>query len=280
MKIFDTPAHYFDAKFGEGETADELLPTLFSGDVGAIVNVGTNCENARLAIGQAAKYEGMYAAIGIHPEDCHMIADPDAALAQLESLLGTPETRRRDKIVALGEIGLDYHWLEYPGGIAMDKGRQAYFFDAQMELAGKLDLPVVIHDREAHGDCFETVLRHPSVRGVFHSYSGSAELAQELVRRGWYVSFSGTLTFKNANRVRTAALAVPRDRLLIETDAPYLSPHPHRGERNHSGRLLHVLETLAELWGTTPEDAAAQTYANAERFFFGKKNGENAQKIE
>jgi TatD DNase family protein len=155
----------------------------------------------------------------------------------------------------------------------MDKGKQACFFDVQMELARELDLPVIIHDREAHGDCFETILRHPEVRGVFHSYSGSAEMARELVRRGWYLSFSGTLTFKNAERVRAAAMAVPRDRLLIETDAPYLAPHPHRGKLNHSGLLIHSLETLSQLWECTSEEAAQITEQNAERLFFGTDLG-------
>ncbi|MBQ9805209.1 MAG: TatD family hydrolase [Clostridia bacterium] len=267
MKIFDTHAHYYDRRFAEN-SADEILEQIMPDPVCAIINVGTNCENSRIAIEQAAKYEGMYAAIGIHPGDCHAIENADAALAMLDTMLGDWESRKRDKIVALGEIGLDYYWQEYDG-IPMDKQKEAYFFDAQMELAEKHVIPVLIHDRDAHGDCFETILRHPNVKGVLHSYSGSAEMARELVRRGWYISFSGTLTFKNATRVREAALAVPRDRLLIETDAPYLAPHPHRGKLNHSGLLVHSLETLAVLWNCTPEEAAEQTFENAERFFFG-----------
>ena len=269
MKIFDTHAHYFDRRF-ENEVeggADALLSEIMQGSVERIINVGTNCKNSRRAIEQAARFPGMYAAVGIHPEDCHFLADADAALGELREILGDAESRKRDKIVALGEIGLDYHWQQY-GDIPMDKGKQACFFDAQMELAHELGLPVIIHDREAHGDCFETVLRHPTVRGVFHSYSGSAEMARELVRRGWYLSFSGTLTFKNAERVRAAAMAVPRDRLLIETDAPYLAPHPHRGKLNHSGLLVHSLEILAQLWACTPIEAAEITAQNAERLFF------------
>lgn len=269
MRIFDTHAHYFDKRF-ESETeggADAILRSVMPNPVGRIINVATNCENARLAIAQAAKYEGMYAAIGIHPEDCHYVSDPDAALAELRTLLEDRESRKRDKIVALGEIGLDYHWQQY-GDIPMDKEKQAYFFDAQMRIASECDLPVIIHDREAHGDCFETVLHHPEVKGVFHSYSGSADMARELVRRGWYISFSGTLTFKNANRVREAALSVPREKLLIETDAPYLAPHPMRGQLNHSGLLVHSLEILAELWHCSAEEASKITFQNAEKFFF------------
>ena len=269
MNIFDTHAHYFDARFEREQEggADALLAKIMPVPVSYIINVGTNCQNSRKAIAQAAKYEGMYAAVGIHPEDCHFISDTDAALDELRLLLGDAESRKRDKIVALGEIGLDYHWQDYDG-IPMDKIKQARFFDAQMELARELDLPVIIHDREAHGDCFETVLRHPNVRGVFHSYSGSAEMARELVKRGWYISFSGTLTFKNANRVREAALSMPRDRLLIETDAPYLAPHPMRGKFNHSGLLCHTLDTLAELWHCDPETAAEITAENAKALFF------------
>lgn len=272
LKIFDTHAHYFDKRF-ERELdggADALLARLMPDPVRAVINVGTDCENAERVIAQAQRYDGMYAAIGIHPGDCHYAADPDAELAKLRNLLGTAESRKAQKIVAIGEIGLDYHWLEYDGGIPMDKKKEAYFFDAQMALAEELSMPVIIHDREAHGDCFDTVLRYPKVRGVFHSYSGSAELAKELTRRGWYISFSGTLTFKNAAKVREAAAAVPRERLLIETDAPYLAPHPHRGELNHSGLLCHTLDVLTELWNCTPMEASLQTYENAERLFLSQ----------
>ncbi len=266
MRIFDSHAHYFDARFeGKGEA---LLRTLMPEPVCGVVNVATNCENARLALEQASRIDRMFVAIGIHPEDCHYIDQPDAALAELRTLLGDAESRRGDKIVALGEIGLDYHWQQY-GDIPMDKQKQAYFFEAQMQMARACGLPVIIHDREAHGDCFETVLKYPDVRGVFHSYSGSADMARELTRRGWYISFSGTLSFKNANRVREAAAAVPRDKLLVETDAPYLAPHPHRGERNHSGLIVHTLAPLAQLWGCSLEQAAEVTGENAESFFFG-----------
>jgi len=268
--IFDTHAHYFDARFEkefEGG-ADAVLAEVFANGVERIVNVGTNLATSRAAIAQAARYDGMYAAAGIHPEDCHFIADPDAALAELYDLLSNADARQKSKLVALGEIGLDYHWQSYDNGrIPMDKGKQAYFFNAQLSMAGELGLPVIIHDREAHGDCFETVLRYPSVRGVFHSYSGSAEMATELCRRGWFISFSGTLTFTDAARVREAARAVPRELLLVETDAPYLAPHPMRGRPNHSGYLVHTLGVLAEIWDCTPEKAAEETFQNAKKLF-------------
>lgn len=268
--IFDTHAHYFDKKFESVEGgADAILCDLFeNGGIAGIVNVGTNLQNAHDVIEQASRYPKMYAAVGIHPEDCHFITAPEAALTELSQLLENKEKRKASKIVALGEIGLDYHWQSYDNGrIPMNKELQAFFFEEQMKLAKKLDLPVIIHDREAHGDCFETVLRHPNVRGVFHSYSGSAEMAHELTRRGWYISFSGTLTFTNAARVREAAAAIPRDRLLIETDAPYLAPHPMRGKLNHSGYLPFVLKTLSQIWDCSPEEAAEQTYQNAITFF-------------
>ena len=265
--IFDSHAHYFDRHFeGEANGADGILQSIMPRPVANIINVGTNLQNSRLAIEQAAHYDGMYAAVGIHPEDCHYIDDVSAAIEGLSALLGTSESRNERKIVALGEIGLDYHYENY-GEIPMDKEKQMIFFRAQMEMAQLIEIPVIIHDREAHGDCFETVLRYPGVVGVFHSYSGSAEMAKELVRRGWYISFSGTLTFKNAARVREAAMAVPRDRLLIETDAPYLAPHPMRGQLNHSGLLVHTLQVLADLWNCSPQQAALQTAENAKRLF-------------
>ncbi len=268
MRIFDSHAHYFDRRFEQEFPggAEELLNTLLPAQVERILNVGTNCQNSRQAIAQAARHDGMYAAVGIHPEDCHTIATPDDALAELETLLGTAETRRRDKIVAIGEIGLDYHYENY-GEVPLDKKKEALFFEAQLELAEKLDLPVIIHDREAHGDCFETVLRHPAVRGVFHSYSGSAETARELARRGWYLSFSGVLTFPNAKRVREVVGAVPREQILTETDCPYLAPVPMRGKANHSGYLPYTIAALAGILGCTPEEAAELTFQNATRLF-------------
>lgn len=267
--IFDSHAHYFDARFdreSEGG-ADAILHTVLSKTVKYIVNVGTNPETSRAAVAQAARYAGMFAAVGIHPEDAHALNET-AAMEELHGLLGTAETRKRDKIVAIGEIGLDYHAGNF-GPHPLDKPLEMRVFEAQLSLAEELDLPVIVHDRDAHGDIFETVLRHPAARGVMHSFSGSPELAREYVRRGWYVSFSGTLTFLNAPRVREAARAVPRDRLLIETDCPYLAPHPMRGRLNHSGLLVYTAETLAELWNCSPQEAIDLTRQNAERLFFG-----------
>ena len=258
--LFDSHAHYFDSRF-EGE-ADPILEELFREGLSGVINVATNPENARRCLAQATRFEGMWCAVGIHPEDCQNdVEDMTSALAEIRSLLDTEDKRKKNKIVALGEIGLDYHWEP------VNRERQAAFFEAQMEMARELSIPVIIHDREAHGDCFETVLKYPEVTGVFHSFSGSAELARELTRRGWYVSFSGVLTFKNARKVREVAAAVPRDRILIETDAPYLAPEPFRGRMNHSGRMSYTAKTLSEILGISYEETVALTAENARRLF-------------
>ncbi len=264
--IFDSHAHYFDRRF-ETETeggADGILRSVMPEPVRWIINVGTNPETSRQAVRQAAAWQGMYAAVGIHPEDCHFC--DGSALEELRDLLGNAESRREQKIVAIGEIGLDYH-ADCFGDRPLDRAREMTFFEAQIKMAEELDLPVIIHNRESTGDCFETILRHPDLRGVMHSYSGSPEMARELVRRGWYLSFSGTLTFRNAPRIREAAKAVPRDRFLIETDCPYLAPHPKRGTLNHSGNLVYLLDAVAELWNCSPQEAADQTAENAKRLF-------------
>lgn len=261
-RFFDSHAHYYDARFyAGGKTPDALLDELFAGDVGAILDVGTSLENAGTVIDQAARYEGMYAAVGIHPTDGQAYDDPARAVAELADLLASGEERAKRKIVALGEIGLDHH---YPD---TDKEKQAALLELQLQLAKTLDLPVIMHDREAHGDCFAAVLRHPDVRGVFHSFSGSAELARELTRRGWYLSFSGVATFRNAPRVREAVAAVPIDHLLIETDCPYLAPEPHRGEVNHSGYLPFTAAAVAAVKGISAEELALATFRNACRLF-------------
>lgn len=265
MKFFDSHAHYFDAWFNEYEGgADALLNKLFSENVGAIVNIATNPENLKECIAQAEKYQNMYVSSGIHPEDSLYIDDIDSALAEIEASICNTEQRMAQKIVAVGEIGFDYHLEGLDDGI---KAKQRYVFDAQMQMAKKYGLPVIIHDREAHGDCFEMALRYPEVKGIFHSYSGSSEMARELVKRGWYISFSGVVTFKNASRVREVLSTVPLDRLLVETDAPYLSPHPNRGKMNHSGNLEYTVGAIAGVFGKTPDEIANITFENAKRIY-------------
>ncbi len=265
MKFFDSHAHYFDAWFNEYKGgADALLDKIFADKVGAIVNIATNPENLRECITQAQKYENMYVSSGIHPEDCLYIDDIDAALLEIEASICNEKLRKENKIVAIGEIGFDYHLQSLTDEV---KAKQRYVFEAQMQMAQKYGLPVVIHDREAHGDCFEMALKYPSVKGIFHSYSGSSEMARDLIRRGWYISFSGVVTFKNASRVREVVSTIPLDRLLIETDAPYLSPHPLRGKMNHSGNLEYTIGAIAAVFGKTPEEIAQITFENAQKIY-------------
>jgi TatD DNase family protein len=260
--LFDSHAHYYDRRFEELEGgADALLSHLFKGEVGYIVNVGTDPENSRVVIAEAARWRGMYAAVGIHPGDCQWIEDVEPALDEIERMIMNKNSRHAQKIVALGEIGLDYHYDD------TDKKKQAYFFDRQLEMARKYEIPVIIHDREAHGDSFDTICRYPDVTGVFHSYSGSAEMARDLVRRGWYISFSGVATFKNAPKVREAIAAVPNDRILIETDAPYLAPVPHRGKCNHSGLAYYTAAAVATVKGIDADSVCRITAENAKKLF-------------
>lgn len=258
--VFDTHAHYTDERFAseyEGG-ADAALKACFDSGVAGIINIGTTPESSRAAVEQAAGYPLMYAAAGIHPTEIGKCGDFDHEMAAIYSLL---KERKKNKLVAVGEIGLDYYWKPY------DKELQKKYLDAQMELAKELELPVMIHDREAHGDCFEAVLRHPGVRGVFHSYSGSAEMALELCKRGFYISFSGTVTFHNARGVRSVAEEVPDDRILVETDCPYLAPEPYRGRLNYSAYAAYTVNTIGEVKGMSFEDTAALTLKNAKNLF-------------
>ena len=259
MKYFDSHAHYYDERFGEELEggADALLSELFSNSVSYIVNIGTDPDTCRAAIAQAKKYNNMYTALGIHPSDAQHLEDVGLALREIEAMLLDKE----NKAVALGEIGLDYH---YPD---TNRELQMAVLEAQMQMAQRLSLPVVIHDREAHADIMEVVRRYPRVKGVFHSFSGSAEMAIELIRLGYMVSFSGTVTFTNARRVVEACAAIPMEYILIETDAPYLAPHPERGTLNHSGKLIFTNRRVAQLHGITEEEASAFTEQNAKRFF-------------
>lgn len=259
MKYFDSHAHYYDERFSEEltEGVDNLIGTLLSEKVSYIINIGTNPDTSREAIAQAKRYDNMYTAVGIHPSDTRFLSDMENELRDVEALI----LDKSNKCVCLGEIGLDYH---YPD---TDKEKQAAYFEAQMCLAEKLDIPVCIHDRESHADVMDVIRRHPRVRGVLHSFSGSAEMAEELVKLGWMISFSGTLTFTNARKPREVAARIPQESVMIETDCPYLAPHPKRGTLNHSGNLEYTNEVLASIWGVTPEECAAITENNAKRFF-------------
>ena len=259
--LFDSHAHYFDVRF-EDRADDILQNNVFGKGFSGVINVGTNNKNTLVCIDQAKKYEGMYVAAGIHPEEMLYCKDTyEEELSTLYELINTKEKRQKNKIVALGEIGLDYHYEGY------NKDLQLYCFEKQLKMAEELDLPVIIHDRDAHGDCFETVIKYKNVRGVFHSFSGSPEMARELVKRGWYISFSGVLTFKNARKTVEAADVVPLDRILIETDCPYLAPHPYRGQLNHSGLMALTAQRLAEIKNLSYEAIVEITKNNAKTLF-------------
>ncbi|MBQ7378339.1 MAG: TatD family hydrolase [Clostridia bacterium] len=264
MKLFDSHAHYFDKKFDtlEGGAHALLTSPEFAESVSRVINVGTNPDTNRQCIEQSARYDFMWCAVGIHPEDCqHIERTPDDVLAELYAQLCDPEIRRRDKMVAIGEIGFDYYWQP------VNKELQHEYFSRQLEMARELDLPVIIHDREAHGDSLAMVKQYPNVRGVFHCYSGSDEMAKELLKLGWYISFGGPVTYKNAEKVRRAAAAVPLDRLLLETDCPYLAPQPYRGKINHSGLMHSIAQMQAELHGVAIEQIAIETANNAKKLF-------------
>ena len=259
MKYFDSHAHYYDERFYEEcpEGVDKLIGALLDSTVSYIVNIGTSPETSKEAIAQAKKFPNMLTAVGIHPSDTRFLSDAEREIAEIEELIKDPES----KCVCLGEIGLDYH---YPD---TDREKQMKYFELQMSLAEKLGIPICIHDREAHADVMEVIRKYPKVRGVMHSFSGSAEMAQELCRLGYYISFSGTLTFTNARKPKEVAAVIPKSRVLIETDCPYLAPHPQRGTLNHSGKLEFTNAALAEIWGISPEECAAITEQNAIEFF-------------
>ncbi len=250
--LFDTHAHYDSRQFDADR--DQVLSALPGQGVGLVVNPGCDLDSSRRAIGIAERYPFVYAAVGVHPEDCAGWQDTD--VDELRSLAAHP------KVVAIGEIGLDYYWKENP-----PREFQQRVFRAQLALARELDLPVIVHDREAHADSLAVVRAFPRVRGVFHCFSGSAEMAKELVGLGWMISFTGALTYKNARKAVEAAQAVPLDRIMIETDSPYMAPVPCRGERCHSGLARHTCERLAELRGISPEECARITFENGTEFY-------------
>ena len=252
MPIFDTHAHYDDSRF-DGDR-DAVLAALPEAGVELVLDPGCDLPSSRAAAALAERYGHVYAAAGIHPENCAGFQDAD--LAALRQLLAQP------KVAAIGEIGLDYYWAENP-----PRDFQQMVFRKQLALAEELDLPVIVHDREAHGDSLSIIREFPAVTGVFHCFSGSPEMAEELLKRGWYLGFDGPITYKNARRAPEVAAITPLERMVVETDAPYLSPVPVRGRRNDSRYLPHVIAKLAEWKGVTPEEMTRITCENGKRLF-------------
>ena len=249
---FDTHAHYDDEKFAAD--ADTVLSALPEAGITLVLNPGCDVESSRKAAALAERWDHVYAAAGIHPEDCAGFSVGD--LDEIRALCGSK------KVVAIGEIGLDYYWEENP-----PREFQQQVLRRQLELALELDLPVIIHDRDAHGDCLAIVEEYPALRGVFHCFSGSPEMAAELLKRGWYLGFDGPITYKNAKKALEVIELCPPDRMLLETDSPYLSPVPHRGERNDSRNLPLIAAKIAEVKGCTAEEVAAAAMENGKRLF-------------
>lgn len=250
--IFDTHAHYDDAQFDADREA--LLSAMPENGVGLILDPGCDLESSRAAIALAEQYPHIYAAVGYHPENCAPYTDADLDI--LRRLAQHP------KVVAIGEIGLDYYWEQNP-----PKEFQQAVFRAQLALARELDLPVIVHDREAHADCLAIVKEFPEVRGVFHCYSGSVEMARELWKLGWYLGLDGPVTYKNARRTVEVAAEVPLERLLLETDSPYMAPVPVRGTRNDSRNIAHIAAKIAEVRGMTADEVIRIAADNGKRLF-------------
>ncbi len=250
--LFDTHAHMDADAFDDDR--HELLASLPDQGISLLMNPGCSLESSLNAVALARRYDFVYAAVGSHP---------DVADEVDESLIGTYRELcgKFSKIKAIGEIGLDYHYEDIPRDI------QKQAFRLQMELAKELDLPVIVHEREAHEDGLRIVDEFPTVKGVFHCYSGSLEMAKELIRRGWYIGFTGVLTFKNARKAIEVAANIPLERIVLETDCPYMAPVPFRGKRNDPGKLCHMAEKLAGLRGITVEEAARITLENGKRLY-------------
>lgn len=250
--LFDTHAHYDDERFDGDREA--LLAGMPEKNVGLIVNPGCDISSSRTAVALAESFDFVYAAVGIHPENCG-----DFEPGMIDWLR---QMAKNPRVVAIGEIGLDYYWAENP-----PRELQQEVLRRQLRLAEELGLPVIIHDRDAHRDTLEMVREFPRVRGVFHCFAGSAEMARELIKMGWMLSFNGAVTFKNAKKAPEVIAVVPLEKLMIETDAPYLTPAPHRGERNDSSYVRLVAEKIAQIKGLTPEEVEKATWENGRRFF-------------
>ena len=250
--LFDTHAHMDDHAFDEDR--QELLASLPGQGIALLMNPGCSLESSRNVDKLTGAYDYIYGAVGSHPD----VADEvnEAVLEEYRMLC-----KQNPKIKAIGEIGLDYHYEDIPREL------QLKAFRAQMELARELGLPVIVHERDAHEDGMKVVDEFPEVKGVFHCYSGSAEMAKELIKRGWYIGFTGVLTFKNARKAIAVASSIPLDRIVIETDCPYMSPEPFRGKRNDPGKVYRMAEKLAEIHGISVEEAQRITLENGKRLY-------------
>lgn len=253
--LFDTHAHYDDKRFDEDR--DEILSSMPKNGVGLILNPGCDIETSKKAIEYAEKYSHVYAAVGIHPEYIEEI-ELNSTIKELKTLALSSK-----RIKAIGEIGLDYYWVKEPEL----RAKQAELLRRQLALAKKLDMPVIIHDREAHADTLKIVEEFPEVKGVFHCYSGSTEMAQRLISLGYLISFTGVITYKNAKKAVEVVENIPLDKLMIETDSPYMSPEPFRGKRNSSLYVYRMAEAIADIKNIPLDEVINQTTENGKKLF-------------
>ena len=250
--LFDTHAHMNDEAFAEDREA--LIAALPEQGVGLVMNPGCDRQSSLDAIALAEKFDHVYAAVGSHPDACDKV--DEALIEEYRKLC-----KLHPKVRAIGEIGLDYHYEDIPRQI------QQKAFRMQMELARELNLPVIVHERDAHQDGLAIVDEFPEVKGVFHCYSGSLEMAKELIKRGWYIGFTGVLTFKNAKKAVEVAANIPLDRLVLETDCPYMAPEPFRGKRNDPGKIYRMAEKLAQIRQMPVEEIRRITTENGKRLY-------------
>jgi TatD DNase family protein len=255
MQLFDSHCHIHDEQFDTDR--NEIIEKIFSSGVSKIISAGYSVEGSKKGLELAKKYPQIYTVSGISPNDVvENVEEMEADIKQIEILA------QDKKCVGIGEIGLDYYWNKE------NKSSQKFAFIKQIELANKLDLPIVIHSRDAVMDTLEILKKYPvNKKGVFHCCQLNPELIKEALKLGFYISFAGPVTFKNSKNANEVILLVPDDKMLIETDSPYLSPEPHRGTRNDSSNVKYIAEKIANVKGYTVEQVAQITYDNACRLF-------------
>lgn len=253
--IFESHAHYDDEAFNEDR--ETLLASMQENGIGTIINVGASIASTQSTIALTQQYPFLYGAAGVHPSETAELDE--------DKLCWLEQQCRREKIVAVGEIGLDYHWPE------PDRALQKYWFEKQLELAARVNLPLIIHSREAAKDTLDIMKAHHTQdsRGVIHCFSYTKEIAQEYIAMGYYIGIGGVITFSNAKKLKEAAAAIPIEKILLETDCPYLAPVPNRGKRNSSLNLPYVAQEIAQIKGISREEVVSITSENAQRLFFG-----------
>ncbi len=249
--LFDTHAHLDDEQFDLDR--EEVIADIYKSGVTKVMDIGASIETSYKAVEIADKHDFIYAAVGVHPSETVGMTEKDIDILR--------ELAKNKKVRAIGEIGLDYHYED------TNPEEQKIWLRRQIELADEIKLPVIIHDRDSKGECVKILREMNVTNGVVHCFSSSAEVAKELVKQGLMISFTGVLTFKNARRAVEACAAIPLERLMIETDCPYMAPEPHRGTRNHSGNVRFIAEKMAEIKGISFEELCRITYENGLKFF-------------